>query len=658
MPFGSASDLRRMQDLGFSYVGGAWKSPSSFEFKNPFAKEKPNVVDTTRPTVDVETIPAITGLDPNELSNATYGKTIPIFVGGKARLGGQIHAGPHFNTNSGGDRLASFIISFAFSANPTGTRDLLEIAFNSKKVWDSTDLFGGDSFDFQFREGTYTQSTITLEATNWGANAVAYRPQILIGFHDLNLSDYNNQIPFVAALIGDTTDGADPDDGITLGNALQQLANSPWVGMSPDTFETDGLDDVIGALIAAQDESFLDLLRKFNRALPHWDITQTDKLRVIARGANVTPDIVLDRSRIIAKDDVSFKRQEPTARSRELEFSTIDKDADYVFVPSTAKRPREPFRVSGSVGKESMALPIVLGANERSGLVAYMKFSEELARKSCSLTATPYAMNIEAGDRVALSELADGIDYEVWRVLESTLGADGAVKLDMQAILRCEIGPHVASTIEYDQFSERADSGLLFENVGIGAAAADRLVVILIGACNTTGFIAPRDVTGVTLDGNPCTVHGQVKNQSTTDGPAHTLAIASIAVPAGVTADIEVTLSGGTADAWVSTHALYGLTSHTPFDLDTFAGGGDPTLTINVPDDGALVAGYQGSHSSPPSNAVTWVGATEDFDEALALDTVQASGAHAAGLSAQTSRTVSATSSNDANESIIVATWQ
>ncbi len=77
-----------------------------------------------------------TGVNPTETSYSLYGHTIPLSVFGVGRIGGEIIAGPWVENG-----LASFCISFGFPADPTGTRDLREIAFDSEVVWTAADGF-------------------------------------------------------------------------------------------------------------------------------------------------------------------------------------------------------------------------------------------------------------------------------------------------------------------------------------------------------------------------------------------------------------------------------------------------------------------------------------------------------------------------------------
>ena len=71
----------------------------------------------------------------------------------------------------------------------------------------------------RFYSGTMSQGADPLEAGMFGAEAVAYRPQMMLWFTNLSLAPFDGKVPFVSAKIGDVTGGAVPADGLNLGDA-------------------------------------------------------------------------------------------------------------------------------------------------------------------------------------------------------------------------------------------------------------------------------------------------------------------------------------------------------------------------------------------------------------------------------------------------------
>lgn len=387
----------------------------------------------------------VTGVDPAEIANALYGKIIPLSALGLARIGtAGLIFGPYFNSG-----LASFAVSFGFPVNPSGTRMVYEISLDSKVVWESAagspagalgPGFLGEAFDCRFYSGTMTQGADPLEAAMFGGQAVAYRPQMMLWFTNLPVAPYDGKIPFVSAKIGDVTGGAVPADGLNLGDAIERVAYSPWLEYDASTFDTSGVADIVQAMILTEDQTFLNLLQVIARVYRTFDILQTDKLRISDRGSVVTPDVTLQRDHISADAGVEYSRQEETSVPRELELLTIDPDADYVFMPYKVSRQLTPVPVTSAVGRDSITLPVVIGATTRASLATFAKYEEDNARKRIALQTMLYGYALEPGDLFRLSGVANGFDQgEVFKVTSTSHGANYINEIAGEAILKCSL---------------------------------------------------------------------------------------------------------------------------------------------------------------------------------------------------------------------------
>lgn len=368
-----------------------------------------------------------TGVAPTETSYALYGHIVPLSVFGVGRIGGDIISGPFVENG-----LATFCISFGVPADPYGTRTLREIAFDSEVVWENGG-FNTEAFTFRFYPGTLTQVVDPVETAHWGADAIAYRPQILLWFENLPIKNTKFQkIPYVAAVIADST-----GDDVNLGEAFTRLATSPWVGYTSAQFETIGVTDglVSGGLIIAQDAEFLGTIQQFGRFYRNWNILQTDKLRIVDRGAAVVADLSLNRTTL--SDQIIFARGETSTIPRVLELSTIDPEADYTVVPSQAVRPREPVNVTASVSTEAVYLPMIMDSSTRQSLVTYTKYQEEVARKKVTGTAMMHGVQIEPGDLVAITGLGSDFEDTTFKIIETVHGANYSVEFTAEAILSC-----------------------------------------------------------------------------------------------------------------------------------------------------------------------------------------------------------------------------
>jgi hypothetical protein len=374
-----------------------------------------------------QTVSTSTGVTPTETSYALYGHVVPLSVFGVGRIGGDIISGPFVENG-----LATFCISFGVPADPYGTRTLREIAFDSEVVWENG-AFNTEAFTFRFYPGRLDQAADPVEIAHWGADAVAYRPQILLWFENLPIKGTKFQkIPYVAAVIADGS-----GDDVNLGEAFTRLALSPWVGYSSADFETVGVTDSLigGGLIIAQDAEFLSTIQQFGRFYRNWNILQTDKLRIVDRGAATAADISLNRTTLSGQ--IVFARGETSTIPRVLELSTIDPEADYTVVPSQAVRPREPVTVSASVSTEAVYLPVIMDSSTRQSLVTYTKYQEEIARKKVTGTAMMYGVEIEPGDLVAITGLGADFEDTTFKIIETLHGANCTVEFTAETFMDC-----------------------------------------------------------------------------------------------------------------------------------------------------------------------------------------------------------------------------
>lgn len=387
---------------------------------------------TPTPT-DPGTAVLVTGLNPEEFARATYGRPIIMWAASKPRIGSTIMWGPEVRTVAG-IRYADYGVSFGIPADPTGSREALELRLDGKKVWTKTDGALITGLTFRFYPGSETQEPDPLETAKYPSAPIAYRGQCLIFFENLALTAYEDRIPHVAVLIGDSTFGA-PDDRILAGEGFESLAVNPHIGLDSDEFTTDGLTQQFdGIIFADPGASFIDQLARFARIFP-WDVAQKDKLSLLERAADA-PDLECTVENVIADQQGSIvrTRTQQADVARELEFKYIDIDRDYEINPARARLPREPVAMTASIGKEQVMLPAVMTAEEAVSWVTLRKYQDELTRDKLAFTLGPYGIETEPGDFVRIDTPS-----KTWliRVLETLKGANFTTECIGEPILRC-----------------------------------------------------------------------------------------------------------------------------------------------------------------------------------------------------------------------------
>jgi hypothetical protein len=541
--------------------------------------------------------PTVSGIDPNTLAQATYGQSIIMFVGGHARIGGKIIFGPYITNGIG-----TWGTSFAVPANPDGTRAVYQIAFDSKIVWDIDAGYTTEPFTFRFKEGRLDQTIDALETARFPDTACAYRPQIVIFFENIPLAPYDNKIPYVAAVIGDTTDGADPFDGINLGTAIERALKSPWLGYTDDTFATSGIVDIIGGmLLSDQTWTGVDLVKNISQMFVNLDIIQNDKLRVVDRGALVAPDLVITPDNVLASAPLQWTRQVAAQTPKIEEFITIDPDADYTWVPAQARRPRHPFVISSAATKDSITLPIIMDASTRTAMAYYKLYMQDVARRAGTVSILPCGINLEAGDRLGLADF-DGFDDEVVKITRVVHGANHVMQCELQTFMRCALSAGFVQHITCYNDNFTATTSKTFNAADLGTPNADRHIVlgIELRLPSTGGAI-----TGVTIDG--VTATEVIQKSNTTQGLI--AALFHAAVPSDASGDVTVTASGNFTQASIN---IYRAVSSAFAVSDSASAEGATSspisAAVDVPANGIIVA----AGATRQGASFVWTNATQD----------------------------------------------
>ncbi len=178
-------------------------------------------------------------------------------------------------------------------------------------------------------------------------------------------------------------------------------------------------------------------------------------------------------------------------------------------------------------------------------------------------------------------------------------------------------------------------SSYTFAAADVGPEASDRYVLVSVnGRAATT-----RTITGVTIGGVSATIVG-----SQIDNVGSSSAFFIAPFPTGTTANIVVSLNLNWLRCQIGVYALTGVGSAVAYDAqsDTTFSAGVVSVSMNCPAGGAIYALANGFNSGNTGWG-SWAGVVEDFDGVAEGAAAHGAGAHTDYASAQTARTVSAT---------------
>lgn len=190
-----------------------------------------------------------------------------------------------------------------------------------------------------------------------------------------------------------------------------------------------------------------------------------------------------------------------------------------------------------------------------------------------------------------------------------------------------------------------------FSGFDIGTAAADRVVVAVIG----WGFSVGSTISGVTIGGVSASAAGSPANASS----SNRVAIYYAVVPTGTTADVVVDFSTDITGGGVC-KVYYGYpASSTPVDTGngTAASGGVITLSdLEIGVGGILIAGRVGTGGDPASFGWTGDDAIETDEEGSA-NLVKYSFAHVITTEATSTDDLTCDPSGSSTNGMVAATW-
>jgi hypothetical protein len=440
---GSEALLHELFEGSYGVVGFQGKPMAPLDWGAWDFTPMPTSVATVNPT------PVTPTFDPKIAANTLYGRPMALSALGYARIGSSPAplVGPYIGATT-----VDFIVSFGVPANVEGDRKIYKIYLDNELAWSSAGggtlpgdgTFAAEAFDFIFKPGRLDQTVCSLETEKFPGDECAYRPQMILEIRNLPFARFmentGKPVPYVALEIGDVTDGADPLDGINLGEALERVALSPWAGYTSSTFEAVGITDVVDAILIKDNFTVIQLCQSVTREYRNIDLLVSDMTRVRDRGSSVSPNFVFNRDTIITDDDaIVISRSGATEQKREHELIAIDPDQDYTAVPSLSQIPRNPMVISAAVGKETVTIPLVIDASTRQALATFSQQYEENARRKVAFKVRAEGYQLEPGDLFALTDIADGIDNEVFKCTQSVHGANWVVEVEGEAILRCSI---------------------------------------------------------------------------------------------------------------------------------------------------------------------------------------------------------------------------
>lgn len=208
----------------------------------------------------------------------------------------------------------------------------------------------------------------------------------------------------------------------------------------------------------------------------------------------------------------------------------------------------------------------------------------------------------------------------------------------------------VAITNTDSPVSNAALTTYTFSSASLGTAADDRIIAVVVSTYS--GAAVGPTVSSLTIGG--VSANFRLRAVGATNV---TVELWTLAVPLGTTANIVVQWSVGVVRCGAGVFRIVGSDGEAPSDTATNTGTGNLSTTIDVVDNGALLAGVGGTRGAS-TFSTTLAGVTESYDEVIGGGTCHSGGC--ADLSTgESGRTVSATFNvaPDIGAGLVAAAW-
>lgn len=391
----------------------------------------------TPTSVSPATPPVVAGVEPQAYEAILYGKEIPLFVGGKMLIGGRICEGPYFGGTQA-DPTVSFVAYHAQSIIPelNSHNTVTQARLRGQEVWNSTSGYIATdkvpSGSFAWNPGHVTNNPFPQSVARQGDAALGYTMGITSSWEDIPLRPFGGIVPFPSVLVENSTYG-DPDDGITRTQALNNVLQH--MGLHTFEFEVDvsGSDP---AWIIGSSMTLLDLLQQLRAIFTKWQITYTDKVRIIEPDQFSVAGELTNRN--VQRDTLRFKRTDPMNLTREKRYTYIDVDRDYEMNIAVAQEDRYPVPTTDATQSVGIELPIATTAAQAVADIHNSLYEELSVRSQMEAVVDRTLLGLECGDGVRFRD-SPFIDMTA-RVLEAVHDFENfTVQLQAGEVLKCAI---------------------------------------------------------------------------------------------------------------------------------------------------------------------------------------------------------------------------
>ena len=417
--------------MGWGSFTTSWASAATSGYSGSYVVGQTQTAFGVLPSFSLPSAPATApaaGAAPTISLNqpvAEYGRVIPISMGTRRLPPQLIWAKPIYGDTTAGF-FADFAVAWGFNGDAVpGDTDITVLWANGIKIWDGSNIMPG-AWSVTLYSGTATQTADATIVAAGGA-ATGYRGVLYGVFSAFPIgSDFNYGIPGISAEVVGSLGSA---NAATIEELINTVGDLAGLDSGSDIAVDAAIDDVVDGAVIATETTFDDFSLNLGKwfGFDRFEGGSTINFIRPVDGATYTVDATIPASAVLndAEKGIATTRGEDDSPIL-LSGGYIDQTQQFRYSTQRARRILFPVPSTRSTREMSIAVPVVLTANEAISYLGQAIYRMAQQNVVHTFKLPPRYLYIEPGD--ILSITAASVVYTV-KVTKVEIGPDISISV-------------------------------------------------------------------------------------------------------------------------------------------------------------------------------------------------------------------------------------
>ena len=395
--------------MGWGSFTTSWASSMTAGYSGPYVAGQTQTAFGVLPSFSMPTIsptaPAAGAAPTISLNQpvAEYGRVIPISMGTRRLPPQLIWAKPIYGDTTAGF-FADFAVAWGFNGDTVpGDTDIMVLWANGIKIWDNGTKIMPGAWSVTLYKGTSTQ-TANASIVAAGGAATGYRGVLYGVFSAFPIgSDFNYSIPGISA---EVVGSLGSTDAVTIEELINAVGDLAGLDSGSDIAVDASIDDIVDGAVIATETTFDDFTQNLGKwfGFDRFEGGSTINFIQPVDGATYTVDATIPASAILndSEKGIATTRGEDDSPIL-LSGAYIDQTQQFRYSTQRARRILFPVPSTRSTRETSLAVPIVMTANEAISYLGQAIYRMAQQNVVHTFKLPPRYMYIEPGDILSIT---------------------------------------------------------------------------------------------------------------------------------------------------------------------------------------------------------------------------------------------------------------